>query len=609
MAEIELKSFIVKDINDLEDAHKQFQADAKGDVVKSSIGIPYKQLWQSKFDEELPGHDKTGTSAILFFAYYRKKLPIKNTKWMKFCQSFFVSEFGEKNVLSNIYVLQSDMPFCVVLVFPLQGRVLSSKGIATDKGPDKKFTARFMDGVTATFGTFNTELTEEEKRKKEEKMKLYPLLNAQKKWVPIQPREEVDDKIQQYNAVLQEKSIQTDLSYEEITNISRRAIYYFTQGTEKSMYLNALRGNTTQEEFFQTVDEYLNRHYARMSKNDQKYVKDKIRSAVFGYYVLDVLIEDDKISDIKILAPDNIRVKIGGHRFRSNLHFEDMNDYLRFIEGVEIKNHLDLKRRPQVIFTDKDTSSQCIMRFDITSKVVNSVQFPYLHIRKIPKHKRTVGDLIGYEMLPEYVAAYLIDQVKNAPGMVFCGKGASGKTTLMSALLEFIPYDKAGVVIQESEELFSNSHPELEFQHVVMKEQTENGEGEEIGLMELTRAALVSDEDYIIIGEVKGGECLYAINACATGHQFMCSVHSSSSQSAIDKMTDYIMYASDYSKEDAEYMLKDIKVVVFMKAFKVEEISEVIGWDHETKHLKYRTIYVRNPDDYIKKLQAGILQG
>lgn len=44
--------------------------------------------------------------------------------------------------------------------------------------------------------------------------------------------------------------------------------------------------------------------------------------------------------------------------------------------------------------------------------------------------------------------------------------------------------------------------------------------------------------DYFIIGEIKGGEALYFLNAAYTGHQCWASVHGVSSTEAIDKLAD-----------------------------------------------------------------------
>lgn len=62
---------------------------------------------------------------------------------------------------------------------------------------------------------------------------------------------------------------------------------------------------------------------------------------------------------------------------------------------------------------------------------------------------------------------------------------------------------------------------------------------------------------------------------------------------AIDKLADYVMYETKYDKREAEYMLKDLGTVIFMKNFKVCEISELDGWDNTSQHIKYKQIYKR----------------
>ena len=50
------------------------------------------------------------------------------------------------------------------------------------------------------------------------------------------------------------------------------------------------------------------------------------------------------------------------------------------------------------------------------------------------------------------------------------------------------------------------------------------------------------------------------------------------------------MYEGRYTPEDSLKMLHTLQVVVFMKQFKVQEISEVVGWDDEKKDLIYKRI-------------------
>lgn len=137
-------------------------------------------------------------------------------------------------------------------------------------------------------------------------------------------------------------------------------------------------------------------------------------------------------------------------------------------------------------------------------------------------------------------------------------------------------------LLSRTNELYSDK-PEMVFEQIT----------EEYDLKALAKNGLLTDIDYFIIGEVKGEEAMYFINACDTGNKAWCSVHSPSSTEAINKLADYVMYASKYSHQEALYMLKELQVIVFMKNFKVAEISEVIGWDEERNNLKYRTVFRR----------------
>ena len=309
---------------------------------------------------------------------------------------------------------------------------------------------------------------------------------------------------------------------------------------------------------------------------------------VFGYHILEPLVNDDMISDIKIIRYDIVRIKKNGKRMTSDIRFKDNGELNRFVEYVAIRNKINISDINAVqTFTDKHSNPKFILRFNICTPYVNSVPNSYLHIRKVSKVKRGMDYLISAGMMDAATASYLMEQARTARGILFTGKGASGKTTLMNELLEYIPAHRSGLAIQENEELFSDTHPDMMFQHIVMN----RGEGKiQYSLQDLARNGLLLDLDYFIIGEIKGGEALYFLNAAYTGHQCWASVHGVSSTEAIDKLADYVKYESDYSKTDVIRMLKTLEVIVFMEDFKVKEISEIVGFSEATQTLIYKRV-------------------
>ncbi len=361
-------------------------------------------------------------------------------------------------------------------------------------------------------------------------------------------------------------------------------INYFIH-VERQTLLQVQRGIKSKESLIRAAKVYLRQR--GLDKESIEIVVNHFSKFIWGYYVLEEAINDKDISDIKVLAEDRVRIKRKGKRMNADISFQGKADYKRFISMVAVKNKTNLSDVNAIqSFTDKDSNDNFILRFNIATDFVNSTDVPYLHIRKIPKRKYTINDLEEMGMLTKEMSDYLIKQVKESSGIIFTGKGASGKTTLMNVLLEYIPHDCSGLVIQENEELFSNTHPDLMFQHIV----TTHGEGKiQYDLKDLGRNGLLTDIDYFIIGEIKGGEALYLLNAGYTGHKCWASVHGMNSTEAIYKLADYVRYESDYELCDILNMLKCMKTTVFLKDFKVEEISEVV--DCKDGELIYERIF------------------
>ena len=295
---------------------------------------------------------------------------------------------------------------------------------------------------------------------------------------------------------------------------------------------------------------------------------------------------------------EDVRIKMFGKRFSGNVKFRDANDYRRFVDIVCSRNKVNLSDLDAIqIFTDIDSNDKFRLRFNLTSSIINCNKKPVVHIRKIPKHKKSLYDLAHnvdidgnpYPMFPEELIPFLIWMAEESSGIEFTGKGASGKTTLMNGMLDVIPEYCSGAVIQESDELFSD-HPDMMYQHVIQN----RGESKiKYTLKDLATNGLLTDLDYFIIGEIKGGEAAYFMNAAYTGHKCWSSVHGVSSTEAMNKLADYVKYETDYSREDILRMLHYMRFVIFMKDYRIEEISEVVGYSEEIHDLVYRPVYKR----------------
>lgn len=398
----------------------------------------------------------------------------------------------------------------------------------------------------------------------------------------------------------------SDKSNKENTNISKTsnvgATYNFSSYsnekllndcfdyfiTSKPKELSLLqRGIKTKESLLNDVRGYLKSR--KISDSQIENVTIMFDKYIWGYHILDDLIHDNEVSDIKVIREDIVRIKKKGKRITSDIKFSSKEELNTFIRIVAIKNKINLSDINAIqTFTDKQTCKDFILRINISTEYVNSVDHSYLHIRKISKTKYSKEQLIKLGLATNEQMDYLVKAVKEGRGIIFTGKGASGKTTILNTLLDEIPHDKSGLVIQENEELFSDTHPDLMFQKVRIS----SGEGKvEYSLKELSINGLLIDLDYFIIGEIKGAEAKYFLNASYTGHSCMGSVHGTSSRQAMNKLVDYMKYESDYSRADLLKMLESMSIVVYMKDFKIKEISEIVGWNQKEEDLIYNLVY------------------
>lgn len=366
----------------------------------------------------------------------------------------------------------------------------------------------------------------------------------------------------------------------------------YSSDIDNNLLIELQRKSITMDGFMERITSELYRYEAEyeydkiLTEEDEDQIIKEFQKKQFGYDIIEDYIDDDSISDIKILGPNNIQLKKDGKRIPSTRHFDSVEEFKSFASKVALKNDINTGINNAIqTFTDKKSSDKAILRIDYTSELINSTDLPYIVIRKIPKKKRNIEELINRGMMNEKIAEYLKEQAINSTGIIFTGKGASGKTTIMNALIDCIPVDRSGLVIQESEELFS-AHPNMMFQHIL----TTKGDGAiNYTLADLAVNGLLIDLDYFIIGEIKGEEASKFMTASYTGTKCWTSVHGTSSEDAITKLADYVKWASDYSLNDIYHMLRFMKVIVFMQDYKVYEISEIEGINNDGT-LRYKPI-------------------
>jgi len=250
---------------------------------------------------------------------------------------------------------------------------------------------------------------------------------------------------------------------------------------------------------------------------------------IIGNSVLEPLIRDPYIEDIHSIGTMNIYMvhKVFG-MIESNIRFrteEELDRYLKNL-GERIGRPVS-DARPIVDGTLPDGS-----RINIVYSKDVSGKGPSFTIRKFSEIPVSVTQLIKWGSISAELAAYAWLCLENGMSVFVCGETASGKTTLLNALLVFIN-PKAKILTAEDT-------PEVRPPHKVWQQLITRESGPEMSRVEmydLLRAALRSRPNYIIVGEIRGKEGAVAFQAMQTGHPVMATFHASSVRKMIQRFT------------------------------------------------------------------------
>ena len=104
---------------------------------------------------------------------------------------------------------------------------------------------------------------------------------------------------------------------------------------------------------------------------------------------LTTLLNDERISDIRIASHDCIYVKRDGEKENISALFDSKEEYLQFIKNVTKQNHVVMNESNILRkFTDTESFPNFNLYYVLGMPLVNTKNEPYLFIRKLPKEKR-----------------------------------------------------------------------------------------------------------------------------------------------------------------------------------------------------------------------------
>lgn len=344
-----------------------------------------------------------------------------------------------------------------------------------------------------------------------------------------------------------------------------------TYGFYKSETVSSvLRGMMDRYDFMSEVHDVIDEYDTDVA--EKKDVYEKFNRHLFGYDLLEQLIKMDDVQSIHVLSFDKIRVKKkDGSRATGNLSFSSEQHYIKFIDNLIQRNSNKLIREGMTYnFTDRNFSNKYTLLVSIFDGVSSTDKD--LIIQKNINDAPSIEQLVGKRLTLES-AAILVHAAQTRKGILFCGPKGSGALRMMQVLLQYIPFNKNGIVLQHRDEFVTGIHPELVVQQPIMK--AENREG--YSLAQFAEDALQKDIDYYILSEIRGDEVSSLYKAMNYGLAVWTSIKSMDCEGALLSLLDNIMALNpDFNREIvAKNIAEKIDYVVYMEKFKVVHIAHV----------------------------------
>lgn len=272
-----------------------------------------------------------------------------------------------------------------------------------------------------------------------------------------------------------------------------------------------------------------------LSRPERARMFEQIVAEILGFGPLQMLLEDESITEIMVNGAKNIYVERSGRIIRAPITFESSEHVMRIIERIvsPLGRRID-ESSPYVDARLPDGS-----RVNAVIPPISLVG-PILTIRKFSKRPITVDQLIQFGSITPEAIEFLKACVVSRLNIIVSGGTGSGKTTLLNVLSGFIPSDERILTIENAAEL------QLRQEHVVtLESRPANIEGKgQISIRDLVINSLRMRPDRIVVGECRGDEALDMLQAMNTGHDgSMTTAHSNSPRDTLARLETMVMMA------------------------------------------------------------------
>lgn len=329
------------------------------------------------------------------------------------------------------------------------------------------------------------------------------------------------------------------LRYAELKRSVKQEMLERVGYDEVSRMAAAVSSERSREELRPAIEAVLNaRETVSLTAQEQARIVREILDDVVGLGPLQELVDDDSVSEIMVNGCDAIFFERAGKLYPMHDVFADDEQIRVIIDRIISPLGRRIDERSPIV------NARLPSGYRVNAVIPPiAIDGPVLTIRKFSDRITSLGELVELGSLPSWYAQLLSCAVSLRQDLAVAGGTGSGKTTLLNALSCEIDLGERIVTIEDSAELKFARHP-----HVVRLEaRTESIEGKgEVSIRQLVANALRMRPDRIVVGEVRGEECIDMLQAMNTGHDgSLTTLHAGTAREVIVRLTLLSRYGID----------------------------------------------------------------
>lgn len=315
--------------------------------------------------------------------------------------------------------------------------------------------------------------------------------------------------------------------------------------------------------------------YRLLRPKDKEHMLKEVFNSIRKMDLLEELLEQQDITEIMFNSYDNIFIERNGCIEKYDGKFESEERYMDIIQQIVSRCNRTVNGANPIVDARLEDGS----RVNVVLSPI-SLQGTAMTIRHFQEQPLQMEDLIRMGSITRECAEFLQKLVVAKYNIFVSGGTGAGKTSFLNILSGYIPEEERIITLEDSAELKLQNTPNL------VRLETRNSNGAEckaITMRDLIKTSLRMRPSRIIVGEVRGEECVDMLQAMNTGQEgSMSTGHSNSGRDMISRLETMCLMSQELPLTAIRRQLLSIHIIVHLGRLrdhsrKVLEVWELVG--------------------------------